>query len=85
MEVMRQLKRDETVTAHYSCTRCKLSGIDIQVPKKTEEQGHMDWAVKVIFSIAMKDHLAKSPDCKEQFLEIGVRPADYKPPEIILQ
>lgn len=79
MDVMRQLKSDGTVTAHYSCTKCGLDGLDIAVPAKTEEQGHMEWAVKVIYPIAMKDHAARNPQCDQRFLEIGVRPPDYQP------
>lgn len=70
---------EQTVLAHYSCTRCKLQGVDIHAPARINGMGIMDWMVKVVYPVAMEDHLKRSPQCEERFLDIGLRPPDYQP------
>ena len=79
MDVMRQQKRDETVIAHYSCKRCKLFEIDIEVPERTDDVNVPTWLIRTIYPLAMEDHKKRSAECEERFLDIGLRPPDYQP------
>lgn len=74
-----------SVTAHYSCKRCKIDAIDIEVPERDPEQNVPTWLIRTIYPLAMEDHKKRSADCEERFLDIGLRPSGYKPPEILVQ
>lgn len=85
MDVMRQQKREGTVTSHYSCKRCELVEIDIDVPARTDDVNVPTWLIRTIYQIAMEDHKKRSAECTETFLDIGLRPPGYKPPETAAQ
>lgn len=67
-----------TQLAHYTCKRCKLDQIDIEVEDRINGTNVPTWLLQVIYPAAMEDHKARSPDCEERFLDIGLRPPDYK-------
>lgn len=74
-----------SITAHYTCKRCKLNEIDIIVPDRAEDMNVPTWLIRTIYPVAMDDHKKRRPDCEERFLDIGLRPPDYEPPEIVQQ
>jgi len=60
------------VTVKYSCSKCDLHRIDVDVPARTTEDVNA-WVERVMIPILMKDHGARSPFCSaDSFDEVMI-------------